>query len=107
MRPESMSKRKKRERRNFTDEYKAEVVRLCQQPGKTPNGVAVELGLTPSAVMAWVKQATADAGGGGSGALTTSEREELAALRKENRQLRQEREILKRATAFFAKEGTS
>lgn len=48
-----------------------------------------------------------DAGGGGSGALTTSEREELAALRKENKQLRQDREILKRATAFFAKEGTS
>src|SRR5688572_17411116 len=107
MRPEDMSKKKKRKRRNFTDEYKAEVVRLCQQPGKTPNGVAVELGLTPSAVMGWVKQATVDAGGGGVGAITTSEREELAALRKENRQLRQEREILKRATAFFAKEGTS
>ena len=106
MRPEDMSK-KNRKRRNFTDEYKAEVIRLCQQPGKTPNGVAVELGLTPSAVMGWVKQATVDAGGGGVGAITTSEREELAALRKENRQLRQEREILKRATAFFAKEGTS
>jgi transposase len=48
-----------------------------------------------------------DAGGGGNGALTTTEREELATLRKENRQLRQEREILKRATAFFAKEGSS
>jgi transposase len=106
MRPEDMAK-KKRKRRNFSDEYKAEVVRLCQQPGKTPNGVAVELGLTPSAVTGWVKQATVDAGGGGIGALTTSERDELAALRKENRQLRQEREILKRATAFFAKEGTS
>ena len=106
MRPEDMSK-KKRKRRNFTDEYRAEIVRLCQQPGKTPNGVAVEFGLTPSAVAGWVKQATVDAGGGGSGALTTSEREELAALRKENKQLRQEREILKRATAFFAKEGTS
>jgi transposase len=102
-----MSK-KKRKRRNFTDEYRAEVVRLCQQPGKTPNGVAIEFGLTPSAVAGWVKQATVDAGGGGGkGALTTSEREELAALRKENKQLRQEREILKRATAFFAKEGTS
>src|SRR5215831_16587385 len=99
MRPENMST-KKRKRRKFTAEYKAEVVRLCQQPGKTPNGVAIELGLTPSAVMGWVKQATVDAGGGGVGALTTSEREELAALRKENRQLRQEREILKRATAF-------
>ena len=107
MRPENMSKKKKRKRRNFTDEYKAEVVRLCQQPGKTPNGVAVELGLTPSAVMGWVRQAAVDAGGGASGALTTTEREELAALRKENKQLRQEREILKRATAFFAKEGTS
>lgn len=109
MRPEDMSKKtkKKRVRRQFSDEYKAEVVRLCQQPGKTPNGVATELGLTPSAVMGWVKQATVNAGGGGSGALTTTEREELAALRKENRQLRQEREILKRATAFFAKEGTS
>ena len=106
MRSENMS-RQNRKRRKFTAEYKAEVVRLCQQPGKTPNGVAIELGLTPSAVMGWVKQATVDAGGGGVGALTTSEREELAALRKENRQLRQEREILKRATAFFAKEGTS
>jgi transposase len=105
MRPENMSK--KRKRRLFTPEYKAEVVRLCQQPGKTPNGVAIELGLTPSAVTGWFKQATADAGGGGRGALTTTEREELAALRKENKQLRQEREILKRATAFFAKEGTS
>jgi transposase len=105
MRPENMSK--KRKWRQFTAECKAEVVRLCQQPGKTPNGVAVELGLTPSAVTGWVKQATVNAGGGGVGALTTSEREELAALRKEIRQLRQEREILKRATAFFAKEGTS
>jgi len=105
MRPENMSK--KRKRRKFTDEYKAEVVRLCEQPGKTPNGVALELGLTPSAVMAWVKQATVDSGGGVNGALTTTEREELAALRRENKQLRQEREILKRATAFFAKEGSS
>lgn len=54
MRPEDMSK-KKRKRRNFTDEYRAEVVRLCQQPGKTPNGVAIELGLTPSGVAGWVK----------------------------------------------------
>jgi transposase len=106
MRSENMPK-KKRKRRQFSDEYKAEVVRLCQQPGKTPNGVAIELGLTPSAVIGWVKQATVDARGGGNGALTTSEREELAALPREIKQLRQEREILKRATAFFAKEGTS
>ena len=96
-----------RKRRRFTAEYKAEVVRLCQQPGKTPNGVANELGLTPSAVMNWVRQADVDARGGGSGALTTAERDELSALRREVRTLRQEREILRRATAFFAKEGSS
>lgn len=106
MNSHEMSK-KKRKRRLFTDEYRAEVVRLCQQPGKTAHGVAKELGLTPSSVMGWVKQATVDAGGGSVGPLTTSERDELSALRRENRMLKQEREILKRAAAFFAKEGTS
>jgi transposase len=107
MRPEIMTKKQRGKRRKFTPEYKAEVVRLCQQPGKTASGVAQELGLTPSAVMNWVKQAVVDAGRGGSGALTTAERDELASLRREVRTLRQEREILKRATAFFAKEGSS
>ena len=102
-----MSKKQRGKRRRFTPEYKAEVVRLCQQPGKTPNGVANELGLTPSAVMNWVRQSDVDARGGSSGALTTAERDELSALRREVRTLRQEREILKRATAFFAKEGSS
>jgi transposase len=51
-----------------------------------------------------VKQAKTDAGNGPAGALTTAERHELAALRKENRQLKMEREILKKATAFFARE---
>lgn len=107
MRPEIMPKKRQGKRRKFTDEYKAEVVRLCQQPGKTPFAVARELGLTASAVSGWVRQAKVDAGGGGNGPLTTAERDELAALRREVRTLRQEREILKRATAFFAKEGTS
>jgi transposase len=69
--------------------------------------VAKELGLTPSAVLAWVRQAEIDAGGGEHGPLTTVERAELAALRRQNEVLRQEREVLKRATGFFAKEGTS
>ncbi len=75
--------------------------------GKSPYEVAQELGLTPSAVSSWLQQAEVDAGRGKEGALTTAEREELSHLRKENRVLRQERDILKRATAFFAKEGTS
>jgi transposase len=102
-----MSTNGKAKKRIFSSEYKAEVVRLCDQPGKGPYAVARELGLTPSAVATWVRQAKVDAGGGGDGALTTAEHEELATLTKEVRSLRQERDILKRATAFFAREGTS
>lgn len=95
---------KKRARRKFTAEYKAEVVRLVRDGGKTVGQVARDLDLTETAVRHWVKQAGIDAGGGGAGALTTSERTELVALRREARQLRMEREILKKAAAFFAKE---
>jgi transposase len=94
-------------RRKFTPEYKAEVVRLCRDTGKSSHAVARELGLTPSAVANWVQQADVDAKGGGTGPLTSAERDELSALRREVRTLRQERDILKKATAFFAKEGTS
>jgi len=96
----------KRKRRSFTPEYKAEVVRLAETSGKTPGQIARELDLTETAVRAWIKQAEVDAGKGPSGALTTSEREELALLRRENKTLKLEREILKKATAFFAKETT-
>ena len=96
----------RRKRRHFTPEYKAEVVKLAQTSGKTPGELARELDLTETAVRAWIKQAEVDAGKGESGALTTSEREELAMLRREVKTLRTEREILKRATAFFAKETT-
>ena len=98
---------KRPQRRTFTDEYRAQVVRLCEQPGKSVGKVALELGLSQSAVGKWVRQARIDAGCGASATLTTSERDELVALRRENRQLRQEREILKRAATFFAKEATS
>lgn len=96
----------KRKRRHFTPEYKGEVVKLAQTSGKTPGQLARELDLTETAVRAWIKQAEIDAGNGASGALTTSEREELAMLRRENKTLKMEREILKKATAFFAKETT-
>ena len=94
----------KRTRRKFTPEYKAEVVRLVRDGGKTIGEVSRELDLTASAVRHWVTQAGIDAGGGGTGALTSAERAELVALRREARQLRMEREILKKAAAFFAKE---
>ena len=98
-----MAARKKR--RSFTPEYKAEVVALVQNGGKTPGQVARDLELTETSVRAWVRQAEVDAGKGGSGALTTAEREELAALKREVKTLRMEREVLKKAP-FFAKETT-
>ena len=94
----------KRARRKFTAEYKAEVVRLVRDSGKSLGQVSRELGLTESAVRHWVSQSAIDAGAGGTGALTTAERAELVALRREARTLRMEREILKKAAAFFAKE---
>jgi transposase len=94
----------KRARRKFTAEYKAEVVRLVREGGKTVGQVSRELDLTETAVRHWVSQAAIDAGQGPAGALTTAERQELSQLRREVRQLRMEREILKKATAFFAKE---
>ena len=92
----------KRPRRTFTPEYKAEVAVLYRTTDKSVAEIAKELDLTESAVARWVKQAEVDAGN--REGLTTSEREELAYLRRENRILREERDILKRATAFFAKE---
>jgi transposase len=93
----------RRARREFTDEFKASVVRLVLDEGKTASAVARELDLTDSAVRAWVAQAQADRTKGKTG-LTSAERDELARLRRENRELKLERDILKKAAAFFAKE---
>jgi transposase len=95
----------RRTRRKFTDDFKAGVVRLVLDEGKTAGAVARELDLTDSAVRAWVAQAQADRTKGKTG-LTTAEREELARLRKENRELKLERDVLKKAAAFFAKESS-
>jgi len=92
----------RRPRRRFTDEFKQQAVRLVLDKGKGVTAVARELDLVPSALAQWVKQARADRSKGRTG-LTTAEREELARLRKENRILQEEREILKKAAAFFAK----
>jgi transposase len=101
---ESMgSKKKPRLRRSFTDEFKAEIVEVCQRGDRSIAQVCRDFDLTETAVREWVKQAERDVGVG-DGGLTTAERDELAALRRENRRLREDVDILRRATAFFAKE---
>ena len=92
----------RRRRRSFTAAYKADVVAMCQKGDRTIAGVAHDLGLSRNTVHRWVTEA--EAGGNEEGALTSTEREELSRLRKENRVLREERDILRRATAFFARE---
>ena len=92
-----------RRRRFFPPEYKAEVVELIRSSGKTAGQVAKELGLTETAVREWVKRADLDAGRRADG-LVSSDREELRRLRRENRDLREEREILRKAAVFFARE---
>jgi transposase len=92
----------RRPRRQFTDEYKASVVRLVLDEGKTAGAVARDLDLTETAVRAWVERARADRTDGKTG-LTSTEREELTRLRRQVRVLEEEREILKKAAAFFAK----
>ena len=95
---------KRRQRRACTAAYKAETVRLIREGGKPISQVARDLDLSETAVRRWLSQAEVDAGRGSHGELTTAEREELQKLRRQVRVLEMEREILKKATAFFAKE---
>ena len=95
---------RRRSRRQFSDEFRAGAVRLVLEEGKTVGAVARELDLTESALRPWVERARAADRSGGRTGLTTAEREELARLRKENRILAEERDIFKKATAFFAKQ---
>ena len=98
----SMEQDKPRPRRSFTPEFKADIVERCRRGDRSIGQVAHDFDLTETAVRAWVHQAEVDAGQ--RDGLTTAEREELAQLRRENRRLREDVEILKRATAFFVKE---
>lgn len=94
----------RRKRRKFTAKFKADAVRLCESGGRSIGQVATDLDLTETALREWVKRAAADAGNGPPDALTTAERDELGELRKRVKRLEMEREILKKAAAFFAKE---
>lgn len=89
-------------RRRFTAEYKAEVVQLVRSSGRSITEVARDLGINKGSVHEWVKRAEVDAGQ--REGLTSAEREELAKARREIRILREERDILKKAAAFFAQE---
>ena len=91
---ETAGNKKQRQRRTFTDEFKAGAIAMVVREKKSVAQVARDLDLVPSALAKWVKQAKVDRGEGPPGALTTEEKEELARLRKENRELRIEREIL-------------
>ena len=94
----------KRKRRAFTPEFKADAVRLVKASERGVGQVAKELDLTETALRDWVKRDAVDAGKGPPDALTTVEREELVRLRRDNKRLLMERDILKKAAAFFAKE---
>ena len=99
---ETMERKKPRARRSFTPEFKAEIVELCRRGDRSVGQVAKDFDLTESNVRTWVKQAEIDQGE--RPGLSTEERAELTKLRRENRSLREDIEILKRATAFFAQE---
>ncbi len=96
----------KRKRRKFTQEFKADAVKYVEKSGKSIGQVAEDLDLTESALRNLVNQSNIDAGEGPGDALTTDDKDELRRLRRENKQLRMEREILKKAAAFFAKESS-
>ena len=87
----------------YAPEFRAEAVRLVREGGRTPEQLAEDLGCSGQVIRNWVRQADLDAGRRSDG-LTTAERDELRRLRAENRILRMERDLLKKAAAFFAKE---
>ena len=88
----------------YPEAFRADAVALVKRTGKPITEIAADLGVSGESLRKWVQQAKVDAGEGPPGALTTDEREELRRLRRENKTLQMEREILRKAAAFFAKE---
>lgn len=89
----------------YTPEFRHQMVEL-HRAGRSFNELAKEFGCTSWSIRQWVKQADRE-GGRGDGGLTQAERQELTRLRRENRQLKVEREILSKAAAWFANESTA
>ena len=92
----------KKKRRQFTKEFQAEAVRLVRESGKPVSELARDIDVTETSLYAWVRQDRIDRGYGSPGALTSEELEELRSLRKEVRELRMERDFLKKTAAYFA-----
>lgn len=93
-------------RRKHSREFKLEAVRLASQPGATVRATAEDLGVHPSMLSTWKRELAAhgDQVFPGNGRLKADD-EEIRQLRAENKRLREERDILKKATVFFAQEG--
>lgn len=87
----------------YPPEFRAEAIELVRLSGKSRRAIAQELGISTETLRQWVKQTDIDAGLRHDG-LTSAETEEVRRLRREIKELREEREILKKAAAFFAKE---
>ena len=94
----------RRQRRKFTDEFKADAVKLALSEGRSIGQVAKDLGVIETSLRDWIRKSKIEVGQGPADALTKAEREELVRLRRENKRLEMERSILKKAAAFFAKE---
>lgn len=86
----------------YPPEFRAEAIRLARQPGQTIRGVARDLGVSNETLRLWIRQARIDRGE--TGGLSSDERTELSHLRRRVKTLETEREILKKAAAFFARE---
>ena len=90
--------------KRYTKEFKSEALKLLNESKKTAVEIARDLGVSAKSLREWRRQSEVDQGRGPDGALTTEEKRELVQLRREVRTLRMERDILKKATAFFARE---
>jgi len=96
----------KKKRPTYTSEYKAEAVKLALSSDKSVSETARDIGISETALRRWIAQTEIDEGNNPSGPLTTAERKELARLRRELRQVTMERDFLKKAAAFFARENS-
>ena len=93
-----------KKRRSFSREFKLEAVKLAKEGGVSVAQASRDLGICETSLRRWIQQYETDQGEGSAGTLTTKEKDELRRLRRDVRTLKMEREILKKATAFFAKE---